>query len=202
MSGVSDELRSYYEEEARRQLRKPLTGPRVGLRQQFMELIRMEERTRVVDFGAGPGRDGVGFAEDGIDMVGLDLAHGNGVLAARNGVTVVQGSVVSPPFRKHSFDAGWSMSTLMHLPDDEMAEAVTAMAATLEPGAPLLVGVWGGDGDEHTDESIQGRSRRFFLRSAGVNAEILSLAGSVESSDRWDFGQSGRYQVFSVRVGH
>lgn len=116
MDSVQQSLRAYYEEEARLRLRKPVTGRRVELRDEFLTLLRAEGRRSVVDFGAGPGRDGEALVIEGLDYVGLDLANANGVLAAERGITVVQGSVDAPPIRAESFDAGWSMSTLMHIP--------------------------------------------------------------------------------------
>lgn len=203
MSDINSELRSYYEEEASRGLRtKPLAGPRVELRNRFIERLRREGRDRVVDFGAGPGRDCAGFLEAGIDVVGIDLAHTNGVVAAAAGLTVIHGSVLAPPFRTESFDAGWSMSTLMHLAEDDMAVAVVAMAAVLLPGAPLQVALWGGDTGDWTDETIVGQRRRFFLRPLDLNTEILAAVGHVESTEEWDFGDTGRYHVLSVRVEH
>lgn len=202
-AGLAAELRSYYEEEASRGLRsKPLIGPRRDLRDRFIERLHREGRGRVVDFGAGPGRDCAGFVEAGIDVVGVDLAHGNAVAAARSGFTVVHGSVISPPFRSESFDAGWSMSTLMHLTEQEMSSAVAAMAATLVPGAPLQVGMWGGDAGERVDESIAGQRRRFFDRPLDVNTKILGVIGEIENSEEWDFGDTGRYHVISVRRRH
>lgn len=113
MDSVQQNLRAYYEEEARLRLRKPVTGRRVELRDEFLTPLRAERRRSVVDFGAGPGRDGEAFVTAGLDFVGLDLAHANGVLAAERGITVVQGPVDAPPCRAEFFDAGWSISTLM-----------------------------------------------------------------------------------------
>jgi SAM-dependent methyltransferase len=201
---VSDhdaELRSYYEEEARQGLRKTaVAGPRLELRNRFIKQLQTEARSRVVDFGAGPGRDCAGFDEAGLRVVGLDLALANGVAARRAGLTVIHGSVLAPPFRPASFDAGWSMSTLMHLPADDMVTAVHAMAATLTPGAPLQVGLWGGEPSERVDESIAGQRRRFFSRPLDLNHSILERVGAVEAAEEWDFGETGKYQAISVRV--
>ncbi len=194
-------LRAYYEEEARQGLRSTsVTGPRLDLRNRFIARLENEGRSRVVDFGAGPGRDCAGFDEAGFQVTGLDLALANGVAARRAGLTVIHGSVLAPPFRPAAFDAGWSMSTLMHLPADDMATAVHAMAAALTPGAPLQVGLWGGETSERVDESIAGHRRRFFSRPLDLNRSILESVGSVEDAEEWDLGETGKYQALSVRV--
>jgi len=181
MDSAQQNLRAYYEEEARLRLRKPVTGRRVELRDEFLTLLRAERRRSVVDFGAGPGRDGEAFVAAGLDFVGLDLANANGVVAAERGVTVVQGSVDAPPLRADSFDVGWSMSTLMHIPEDNLAEALSAMTAPLRRGAPLFIGVWGGDqGDLISEFGVAGHQRLFSLRPFGVNRRLFAACGRVE----------------------
>lgn len=203
MSDVRAELRSYYEEEARLGLRRPLRGRRVELREEFLVLLEREGRRSVLDLGAGPGRDGQAFVEAGLFFIGVDLAHGNCVLAAEADITVVQGSIAAPPFRPKSFDAGWSMSTLMHVPEDQIVEALAAVMIPLRAGAPFVVGLWGGERRDVIDGSkIEGQRRLFSLRSLARNRELLQACGSVEQALRWNVGPDGwAYQVFRVRAG-
>ena len=202
-SSSRDDLRLYYEEEARQRLRKPVQGRRVELRTRFIEQLVGEGRSTVVDFGAGPGHEAAAFHDSGIDYVGVDLAHGNGVIAATKGATVVQGSLADPPFRRGAFEAGWSMSTLMHLPTASVSAAVEALAAALVRGAPLLVGQWGGDlGDVFGGDAVPGRRRLFSLRSLERNRSLLAEVGDVEHQEVWPVGPEGwEYHVIQVRVG-
>ena len=203
MDSTQQHLRAYYEEEARLRLRKLLTGRRVELRDEFLALLRAEQRRSVVDFGAGPGRDGEAFVAAGVDFVGLDLARANGVLAAERGIRVVQGSVRAPPFRAGCFDAGWSMSTLMHVSEDEVPSTLSAMFVPLRPGAPFVVGLWGGDqGDVISEVGIDGHQRLFSFRPLAVNRRLLASGAMVERACTWDLGDDEwQYQVFQLRVG-
>lgn len=198
------DLRAYYEAEARLRLRGELSARRVTLIDGFVELLRTERRTSVVEFGAGPGADGERFTAAGRSYVGVDLAHGNGRLAAARGVHVVQGDVAALPLRTGAFDAGWSMSTLMHLPADRVPVAARQMAAVLRPGAPLLVGLWGGDGTDLIGEGrIEGQRRLFSLRTFERNAELLSAAGPIEWASTWDLApDEWPYHVFRIRAAH
>lgn len=204
MSDISADLRSYYEEEARRGLRKELVGRRVSMRTEYIEQLHKESRTSVIDFGAGPGGDVEGFVGAGLRCVGLDLAHGNGVLAATRGLAVIQASIDAPPIKPASFQAGWSMSTLMHIPEVAVPATLSAMAAVLEPGAPLFVGLWGGgQGDQIDVDAIEGEQRLFSLRSFDRNRELLQTVGQMERSEAWPV-RSGAwdYHLFVVRVPH
>lgn len=196
------DLRAFYEEEARLRLRKPLFGLRVELRDEFLDRLHREGCSSVLDFGSGPGGDAAAFAEAGHRYVGIDLAHGNGVLAAEAGLTVVQGSIEAPPIRPESFNAGWSMSTLMHMPERHVASTLRHMVMPLRSGAPLWVGLWGGSGgDVQGTEVIEGHRRLFSLRSIETNAKLLATSTVVEWQRQWDLGpDTWEFQVFALRV--
>lgn len=208
MNKTRADLQAYYEQEATQRTRKPLTGRRVEIRAEFIGMLAAEDRQRVLDLGAGPGGDGPAFVEEGFTYIGLDLAHGNGVLAAESGVTVIQGSLTAPPFRARTFDAGWSMSTLMHIPEDEVPAALRAMIGPLSSGAPLMVGMWGGERQDVITESRAGGAQRLFsYRSLSANKRLLHAAGTVERAEAWDVVPGGaergmQYQLFLVRVEH
>ncbi|MFT5531457.1 MAG: hypothetical protein ACI91O_001481 [Candidatus Poriferisodalaceae bacterium] len=81
-----------------------LKGRRVELRDAFIELLQREGRSSVLDLGAGPSGDGQGFIDGGVRYVGIDLAHGNGVLAAESGIRLFRDR-----FRPRLFARGPSM---------------------------------------------------------------------------------------------
>ena len=192
------ELRSYYEAEAAQRLRGPLHGLRLEWRAAFIDGLRDEQRTSVVDFGAGPGRDVAAFNDAGLEAIGLDLAVGNARLAHEAGMHVVPADVARPPVRPRTFEAAWSMSTLMHLADDETLDALGAMGHTTVPGSPMVVGVWGGDDVLRFDAAIEGERRPFYRRSVSSNQTLFSQVATVESVEEFDLGSSG-YQLFHLR---
>lgn len=198
------QLQAFYNREAELGLRTSLSPLRNTIRQQFMEQLALERCHSVVDFGSGPGLDGRGFVAAGHRYVGLDIAHANCVAAATDNLAVMHGSVLNPPFRPGSFDAGWSMSTLMHLSVTDSVHAAKGMARSLKAGAPLMVGLWGGETetvwvDENT---IQGRSRQFHQRTPASNREILAHAGTVEHETIWESKANSdeHYQLFLIRT--
>jgi len=200
--GIVADLRSYYEREAALDVRRSRTGMRVEIRTDFIELLRNEGRSRVLELGCGPGHDAAAFLEAGIEAVGLDLAVGNAKLGAERGVRIVAGSMAAPPFDRDSFDAGWSMSTLMHVPESEVEGVVAHMVRPLRAGAPLMIGLWGGERRDETDTTnLPGERRLFSLRPLERNAELLSAAGSIESGEIRGAGPEGwEYQIFLIRV--
>ena len=204
MSHKHADLEDYYEKEARLRKRGRPREARVRLQDDYIGLLKAEGRTAVVDFGAGPGQDGDRFRAAGFGYIGLDLAHGNGVLAAERDLVTIQGSITSVPFGPGSFDAGWSMSTLMHLDEADAAQAASQMIGTLVPGAPFLLGMWGCETEDSLMQSdgVPGAKRPFHVRTFEHNQAILAAVGDVDRADRW-VGASGDwdYHVLQARAG-
>lgn len=203
VSDTQADLREYYETEAKLRRRGPLRGRRVELRDEFAQLLSHEGRASVLDLGAGPGGDGQGFQSAGLRFVGVDLAYGNARLALEANLEVVQGSVTSLPVRTASFDAGWSLSTFMHLDEQHLRVAVAEMVRAVRPGAPVVVGLWGNESEATvvSDKEIPGSQRPFYLRSFDRNRQLLTENAELEQSQRWE-AASGEwdYHVFRLRT--
>lgn len=156
---------------------------------EFVGVLKSEGRRSVLDVGAGPASDAALFIDAGIDYTGLDLATANAELAAEVGARVVPASMFDVPFRDGSFEACWSMSTLMHSPTDHVDAAMRSICRTLVPGSPVMVGQWGGSlGDIESDHTVPGLPRLFSLRTAQENRALLEAHGSIE---RWEVRSIG-----------
>ena len=199
---IRRELRDYYEAEAAASTRGPAAGRRVAAAAAFAEMLRAEGRTRVLDVGAGPGTDASAFAEAGLTYVGIDLAVGNAHLARERGHAVIAASLFDLPFRSACFDAGWSMSTLMHVPADEFEVAMRAVLVPLRPGALLGIGMWGGaDHEFRTTPGPDGTRRLFSLRTAADNRARLAAHGAIEQWEVWDAGpEDWEYHLAVIRL--
>ena len=146
------DLVAYYDQEAELRLRRDLGSLRTELRRSFVELLQAEERSTVLDVGAGPGRDAIEFAAEGYDVTGVDLAPGNVALMASEGIEAHAASLFDLPFPPARFDAVWTMSTLVHVPDARLHEALGSIVSMARPGAPVGIGTWGGFDWEGTSD--------------------------------------------------
>jgi ubiquinone/menaquinone biosynthesis C-methylase UbiE len=50
---------------------------------------------------------------------------------------------VRPTFDDRSFEAGWTMSTLLHIADEDLDAALAEVVRVLRPESPLAIGLWG-----------------------------------------------------------
>lgn len=198
------ELSDYYDNEAAAGARVAMgaRGLRDDLRTDFVARLVAEQRETVVEIGSGPGTDASAFLDAGIDYSGFDLSVGNSRVAMAAALRIVPGSLFNPPFRPASFDAGWTMSTLLHVPDERFEVAMQATVSLLRPGAPLAIGLWGGLDREFTNDIDHFDPPRFFsLRSDDRVQDMLAPFGEIEVFESWPNDRSDWcYQFVVVRV--
>ncbi|MGY1837943.1 MULTISPECIES: class I SAM-dependent methyltransferase [unclassified Modestobacter] len=196
-------LAAWYDRDAARRNARPIDPERVRRRQEFTALLLAEGRQRVLEVGTGPGRDAVALTEAGLSVSGVDLSAEHVALCRAAGIDAHVAPVRALPFADASLDAGWTMSTLLHVPDAELDQALGEIRRVLRPGAPLAVGVWCGDDVEGPFTFHASDPPRFFsLRSSGRLVELLSRHGEVERSETWRAGdrRDGRYQWLVLRL--
>ena len=188
---VEIDLATYYDQEADARAKQPLEGPRLRARDQF--ITRLPKKTaRLLEIGTGAGRDTGYFVEHGVDTYGIDLSTEQLRHAASRGGLVVLASVRSLPFADESFDAAWTMSTLMHVPDTAIVSALAELRRVLSPNAVAGIGVWGGpDVETLATEEKYSPPRLFSRRSDGRWQGMLASVGRIEEFRTW--GDDGVY---------
>ncbi|MEZ5250422.1 MAG: methyltransferase domain-containing protein [Ilumatobacteraceae bacterium] len=113
--GLDADLTAYYDAEARAGVRGEGRFDAVDIRTRFIDLMRREDRRRLIDVGSGPGRDTLAFQDDGFDTIGVDLRAGErGADADTGWRRIGRFALRALPFANATFDALWTMSTFVH----------------------------------------------------------------------------------------
>lgn len=194
-------LRAYYGREVAARAVRQHGGRRTRLHSEFAELLLREGRSSVLEIGCGTGQDGVAFTTAGLDHTGVDLTPESVEHCRRLGLTATVASVLELPFPDDTFEAGWTMSTLMHLAHDDLAPALAESARVLRPGAPFAVGVWGSrERGEHLYTNEFGA--RYFGTSDDTTLQAtLRTVGTIERFDTWPAPDTDlHYQWALVRI--
>lgn len=200
-------LAKYYDQEAADRAERAVDAPRVAARSAFVDRLREEGRARhrpLLEIGIGPGRDAGTFVAAGLATVGVDLSVEHARMATALGAGVAVASVRSLPFAGGAFDALWSMSTLMHVPDVAIEGALDEVRRVLAPGGRCAIGVWGGPDVEHSSDVDRYDPPRFFSRRSDDRWRSLLArrVGDVESYERWTGDDDEIWYQFAVlRVG-
>lgn len=196
------DLATYYDNEVQERAGRELPADRVARRGAYIELLRAEGRRSVLEIGAGPGRDGTAFAQAGLAYTGVDLAAASAGACQERGLDVRVASVLDLPFADGAFDAGWTMSTLLHVADADLDAALAEIVRVLRPAAPLAVGLWGGRDLEEgpAGEDTHGPARFFSFRSDEKVRAALERHGVVEQWETWQGSSDLHYQFAVVRT--
>ncbi|HXH78486.1 class I SAM-dependent methyltransferase [Nocardioides sp.] len=195
--GIEEALRSYYDREMSDRADRPLGEHRETRLTEFLHRCGDEGLSSVVEVGCGAGRDGTVLHAAGLDYAGVDFTSAAARMCSGLGLKAVQASAVTLPFADGSFDAAWSMSTLMHLPADGMRTALAEMQRVVRPRGLIEVGIWGGTEErEWTDQ----HGRYFYSRTDEDIQSLLSAMGEILAFGTWSRGQvGGHYQWARVR---
>jgi SAM-dependent methyltransferase len=172
-------------------------GRRTVLENVIAEL-RLPARARILDAGAGSGRNMVELMRHGT-VTAIELSPTSVCLArARDVGEVVEGSVLDMPFESGSFDLAASLDVIEHLEDD--LGALRELRRVVRPGGCLLVTVpayqwlWSGhDEVNHHHRRYTRRSLREVGEQAGwkqvrttyFNSLLLPVAMVLRIMDRF-----------------
>jgi SAM-dependent methyltransferase len=123
------------------------------------------EGRRVLDAGCGLG----GFAEyvrawGASEVVGVDLSEAVDAAAdrLRGKVDLVQADLYRLPFAPGTFDVGYSIGVLHHLPDPE--RGFRALAGAVRPGGTVFAWVYGRENNGWLVHVVDPLRRRIFTR--------------------------------------
>ena len=175
---------------------------RHGLRERFRDLLRTENRTSLVDVGAGPGLDTLLWQQDSFDVVGVDLGPENCKLMDAKARVAVNASLYDLPLVDAAFDALRTMSTFVHVPPERVGHALRELLRVVKPGGPIAIGTWGGRDFVGCSEFAEIRPFRYF--SLQTHHRWLISLDSVCSVELFEtFSPNGddawKYQFAIVR---
>lgn len=192
-------LRAHYDAtEMQQRAARPLGEHRGRALEGFLEQLRGSELRSVLEIGCGPGRDGTSIQDAGFEYSGMDLSTAAVRHCIDRGLRVVEADATFLPFDSHSFDAAWSMSTLMHLPGEDLETALDEISRVVRPGGLIEVGLWG---HTHDRDWTAPDGRYFRHRTDETLQNALERLGTVLEFCTWDwFDDGGHYQWARVVV--
>lgn len=175
--GLRDRLRASYADRAtaRDGSRYP-TWKRVE-RDRFLGHLQSTGARRLLEVGAGSGRDAAAFRDAGLDIVCIDLSPDMVAHCLGKGLDAREMDVVDLRLPDGSFDAAYSFNSLLHLPKAEFPVALREVRRMLRAGGLFYLGVYGGFDHEGIWEGDTYRPKRFF--SFHSDERLLEQAGAV-----------------------
>lgn len=113
-------------------------------RDHFLDLLRQESCRRLLEIGSGPGRDGLFFKENGLEVTCTDLSPEMVRLCLAKGLTAHVMDFWHLDFPDGTFDAVYALNCLLHVPKADLPGVLGSIRRLLRPGGLFFMGVYGG----------------------------------------------------------
>jgi SAM-dependent methyltransferase len=197
------DLVAYYDNEVRDRADRSLPAQRIAQRVAYLELLEREGIHSILEIGSGPGQDGEALVAAGLAYTGVDLTPASVAACRSRGLDAQVASVLDLPFDDRSFEAGWTMSTLLHIADEDLDAALAEVVRVLRPESPLAIGLWGdqtGGESMWRDGTDFGPPRFFSIRTDDALLGALRRHGTVEQWLTWQGNDSMHYQWAVLRT--
>jgi len=154
---------SYNREKAEQRDQTEKTSWKTAERQQFLSLLQKENKTILLEIGAGTGNDSLFFRDNGMDVVCTDLSPDMVNLCRTKGLKAHVMDFLGLDFPLSSFDAIYALNCLLHVPTSDLPEVLQKLWQLLRPNGLFFLGVYGGFEQEGFHEDDLHNPPRFFV---------------------------------------
>jgi cyclopropane fatty-acyl-phospholipid synthase-like methyltransferase len=143
---IKDQLRKAYDKDAERRsgTKKTREDWKLKIRQQFIDLLKAENKASVLELGAGTGFYSLFFKENGFKVLATDLSQGMVNKCKELGLEAQILDLYDVSTLTDNFDSIFSMSVLMHVPKQDLPVVLKNLASKLNSGGVLFIGLYGG----------------------------------------------------------
>jgi len=179
---IKSDLKRAYQQNASDREANELAAWKLRLRERFLERLRTRQAGRLLEIGAGPGKDSLFFQQAGLQVTATDLTYEMAVLCGEKGLPSCCMDLYQLPFASQEFDAAWSMNCLLHVPRQDIQSVLWEIRRVLRPGGIFHYGVYGGIEQESVFEQDHLRPQRFFsFLSDELIQELAATIFEIES---------------------
>lgn len=131
-------------------------------RETFLKKLMEENRTSLLEIGAGPGRDGLYFQDQGMSVTCVDLSEEMVKRCKEKGLEAYCMDFYQLDFPNQNFDAVYAMNCLLHVPKSNIDNVLKEIHRVLKPQGLFFCGVYGGQDTEGVWDGDKYTPKRFF----------------------------------------
>ncbi len=174
---VKADLRQAYDRNAPERDGYVLQDWKIEERRRFLARLRKENKSSLLEIGAGPGRDAQFFRDNGLEVVCTDLSPEMVRLCRAKGLTAHVMDFQELDFPPATFDTVFALNCLLHVPKAELPRVLESIRTVLKPGGLFYLGVWGGNDFEGQLPDDHYEPKRFF--SFYTDSDIRRIVGGI-----------------------
>jgi len=131
-------------------------------RARFLSALQKEHKHKLLEIGAGTGRDSKFFQDQGFEVTCIDLSPAMIDLCSQKGLNALVMDMTKIDLPDHSFDAVYSMNSFLHLTKDEFSEVLLRINSLLRSDGIFYLGMYGGYDFAGVWEKDSYTPKRFF----------------------------------------
>jgi SAM-dependent methyltransferase len=159
---LRDNLRESYNRHAQEREASVMEDWKVEERSKFLSVLQREHKNTLLEIGAGTGRDAKFFQDQGFETVCIDLSPAMVELCKQKGLMAYVMDMGDMNFPDDSFDAIYSLNSLLHLTKVEFPEILRQIDRLLRTDGMVYIGMYGGYDYEGIWEKDSYIPKRFF----------------------------------------
>lgn len=152
---------------------------KVRERGHFANMLRERKAATLLEIGSGPGRDGLFFRQEGLDVTCTDQSPEMVRLCREKGLNAEVRSFDALGFADNSFDAVFALNCLLHVPKAELPGVLREIRRVLKPDGLFYMGVYGGKDSEGVWEKDSYEPKRFFAMYTDEHL-LKAVSGTFE----------------------
>ena len=140
---LKNNLRKTYDKYALERESRDMEDWKTKERARFLTVLQNENKKKVLEIGAGTGRDSKFFQDEGFEVACIDLSPAMIELCRRKGLTAHVMDMTKIDLPDNSFDAVYSMNSLLHLTKEEFYKVLLRINALLQTDGFFYLGMGG-----------------------------------------------------------
>ncbi len=159
---LRENLRKTYNKYAQERETNRMQGWKMEERSKFLSLLQKERKQALLEIGAGTGHDSKFFRDHGLEVVCIDLSPAMVELCRQKDLTAYVMDMADIQLPANSFDAVYSMNSLLHLTKTEFPWVLLQVDRLLRADGVFFIGMYGGRDYEGVWENDSYDPKRFF----------------------------------------
>jgi SAM-dependent methyltransferase len=189
---VTRTLRDAYDRRVEERAMRPAPAWESAERDTFLEVLRRERVTSLLELGAATGSDAAFFKANGLEVVCVDLSPQMVERCRARGLVAHVMDVADLRLPPDSFDAVYAMNCLVHVPKSQLRGVLEGISRVIKPGGLCYLGLYGGRQFEGVWDDDYFDPKRFFCHH--LDEDLCSQVGEffrLESFRRIAHGWNG-----------
>ncbi len=170
-------LREFYDKSSQNREASETADWKIHERAGFLSLLQRAGKRTLLEVGAGVGRDSKFFQDQGLRTTCIDLSPQMVVLCQQKALAAQVMEMANLKFPDASFDAVYSLNSLLHIPKTEFQPVLREIERVLKPGGLFFLGVYGGYDQAGLRENDSYTPKRFFsfFSDDHLQAEVIKV---------------------------